>query len=189
MLTKAKLRDAFDLYFNEMAECATARTYWSLLHIVVCVPDICGALGSEDGEATGKKFIDWCNRFLADEMLSGVDWYQMRCKVLHQGRTTPDKSPYDNFVFGQPASDGTSDHRRVDGAAIHLDVGKLAEEVRAAIDRWFDDLSKNPSNPEAVNVEKNLGSLVKVHPAAIPVPAETPGSIPGLVVVNKTSSL
>jgi hypothetical protein len=44
MLTLADLEQAFKVHFDEMEKCEDKKCYWALLHLVVILPDICGAL-------------------------------------------------------------------------------------------------------------------------------------------------
>ena len=107
MLTPGLLNNAFRNW-DEMDRCRRGRTYWALLHIVVCLTDIGAALQSLTGENSVDLYIDWCNHHLNDPLLNGAERYGMRCKVLNRGRATTDDQTgrYDGFSFGQPAADG-----------------------------------------------------------------------------------
>lgn len=187
MLDVLTLRKAFTVYFDEMHRCERAKTYWALLHIVVCLPDICGALESKKGEVKGgKQYKEWCRRYLRDPMLLPDERYDMRCKVLHQGRAKAhieSVGRYTSFEFGQPGADGTVDHLRTVGKTLHLDVGQMANEMRRGIEQWFDYLEANPSGPEATNVAEHLPSLVRVE--MVPYPSQaSPGNF---VLMAKTN--
>jgi hypothetical protein len=52
-----------------------------LLHVVVSLRDICGALESNNGVATVARYKEWCRRY------SPQDYWEIRNRVLHQGRT------------------------------------------------------------------------------------------------------
>ena len=88
MLTPGSPGQAFSAYWQDMDRCRNARAFWSLLHVTICLPDICAALQSENGETKGARYISWCDKYLLNPMLSGSERYQMRCKVLHQGRAS-----------------------------------------------------------------------------------------------------
>src|SRR2546428_8678746 len=116
MLKLGELDNAFQTYWSDMERCRKGRAYWSLLHVTVCLPDICAALQSSDARTSGRRYIDWCDRHLADAALSGEERYWMRCKVLHEGRaSTGNPGRYSGFAFTQPAPNGQVDHRRVEG--------------------------------------------------------------------------
>jgi hypothetical protein len=85
MPTLEELEKAFSVYFDEIERCRKTECYWALLHVVVALPDICAALESDDGRTSGAKYVSWCNRFPATEIMNGDDWWEVRCLVLHQG--------------------------------------------------------------------------------------------------------
>lgn len=187
MLTQGQLAKAFQPYWDDMGRCRQVRAYWSLLHVAVCLPDICSALESVDGQATRQRYSNWCDKHLIYPQLSGAERYRMRCKVLHQGRAaTNHPGRYTGFAFGQPLDTGAVDHMRVEAGTLHLDVGELARETQVGVESWIRQLEANPRAPEAVNVEKNLPSLVRVTRSNVPVAAPSPGG-PTFIVVNKTN--
>jgi hypothetical protein len=164
------------------------KAFWSLLHVTVCLPDICAALESDDGRTGGKRYVDWCNRHLPDARLSGEERYWMRCKILHEGRATGRASTgrpgrYSGFAFTQPAANGQIDHRRVDGSTLVLEVGKLSEECKAGVQRWIQAIEADPTGQDANNVQKNLPTVVRVRQKPMPAP-----SMPAGVVWNNRTS-
>ncbi len=173
MLTPGSLGQAFSVYWQDMNCCRTAGAYWSLLHVTVCLPDICAALQSENGEAKPARYISWCDKYLPDPKLLGSERYRMRCKVLHQGRASIDApGRYDGFSFSQPTLAGQVDHLRVDGPTLIVDVGKLAEEYRAGVERWIRNLETNPGSLESCKTEEHISSLIQVRQFPIPSPAQ-----------------
>jgi hypothetical protein len=184
-LKPGDLTTAFHTYWEDMKRCRLAKAYWSLLHVTVCLPDICAALESNDGRATGDKYKNWCENYLDGSMLTKEARRDMRNKVLHQGcAITKMSKRYKRFAFGQPASNGQVDHLRLEGGTLHLDVGKLAEEMQQAVESWIQELEENPLSKEAKNVEKNLHSLVRVTESKIPT--ETSQGLP-ITLINKTN--
>lgn len=182
MLTAGQLNRAFGIYWDEMNQCRSpgARTYWALLHVTVCLPDICAALQDASGETTGQRYRDWCDKYLQNPKISSEKRYQMRCKVLHQGRAT-------GFAFTQPAATGEVYHEQLDpNGTFVVDVGLLANEVRRGVERWIAYLEANPTSQEAVNVERNLPSLVQVRRFEIPPKPGMP-QVSVLPVTNRTS--
>ena len=163
MLQAGDLNRAFETYWNEMHQCRTAKAYWALLHVTVCIPDICAALESQNGEATPASYKAWCGQYLIDPLLSASERYRIRCKILHQGRATTDQpSRYTAFAFGQPSETGEVDHKRVIETVLHLDVGELAREMKSAVEEWIRTIEERSSSAAAMNVERNLQSLVRV---------------------------
>jgi hypothetical protein len=159
------LSNAFHVYWEEMKRCRTAKTYWALLHVTVCLPDICAALQSRKGNASGALYQRWCNQYLPGPGLTGAEWRGMRNRVLHEGRTLTDsraKPRFKGFSFGQPASDGQVDHMRVESGILFLDVHMLSFEMTEGVWRWIRYIEQNPKTLEAINTASNLPSLVTV---------------------------
>jgi len=189
MIAPGQLNATFAMYWNDMDKCRNAGAYWSLIHVTVCLPDICAALESNDGDTNGSRYINWCDRYLTDPLLSGAERYRMRCKVLHQGRASTDQPAgrYIGFSFGQPANSGAVDHRRVDGTTLNLDVGMLAQETRDGVTQWIQQIEAKPNQPEALNTLRNLASLVQVRQLSFPSPSSSGLGSPVFVTTLKTS--
>jgi hypothetical protein len=112
----------------------------------------------------------------------------MRCKLLYQGRAITNKpGRYEGFSFGQPANTGYVDHMRVEGRTphckLHLDVGKLAIEMKVVTEAWISQIEKAPTSQKAANVKKNLQSLVKVTLYSPPLHRST-GIVPQIYKTN-----
>jgi hypothetical protein len=195
VLQPGQLAGAFQVYFAEMARCEFARCYWALLHVMVCLPDICAALEADDGETNGGRYVDWCNRRLTpDALLTGADRWEMRCRLLHQGRGRVRRGQYKRFSFGQPNANNDTDHRRVDVGTrtLFLDVGLFAGELRAGVQGWAAALEGAPRSRRARNVARNMGDLVRVEQVVIPA-LQPPGgpaparALPSPIVILKTN--
>lgn len=174
------LQDALTIYQDEMDRCRTNGAYWALLHITVCLPDICAALQSPNGKTTRQLYENWCDLYLPNALLLGKERYRMRCKVLHQGRATTDQpsSRYIGFSFGQPSPAGHVDHLRVDARCLNVDVGRLADETQNGVVQWAKSVEAKPRSDDAMHVFKNLSSLVRVR--QLPFPISAPAGIPGM---------
>ena len=186
MLTSGELAAAFQTYWDDAEKCRAAGAYWSLLHVTVCIPDICSALQAIDGETKRKSYVKWCNRWFGNPKLNGAERYRMRCKLLHQGRASRDKrGRYAGFSFGQPSEGGIVEHMRLERRALHVDVGELLRETKEAVGRWAEWLEANPRTRKARNAEKHLKYLVTIKPTVIT--AFGPTGIVRFETVNKTS--
>jgi len=169
-MIKSQLESAFETYFAEMEMCRKSGCYLALLHIVLVLPDICAALASPNGEGGGTAYIKWCNDHLPGA-LSPTERWEMRCALLHQGKTLPDsraRGRYRSFSFMPPG--GAEVHQIVsaDGEQnLTLDVATTAGEIERAINTWFDFVLQ-PGNGVLANVRQNLPTLIKKQPKAIP---------------------
>jgi hypothetical protein len=106
-MTRQWFENTFKVYLDEIDRCIQGKCYWALLHLVLVLPDVCAAMETDGGTTGGKEYRGWCERFLADPLVTPEDWYQMRCSVLHQGRTI-DAKQISQYGGGrvQPAGHG-----------------------------------------------------------------------------------
>ncbi len=86
--TPDDLEQAFRVYFAEMERCASAGHHFALLHVIVALPDVCAAL-EDPGASVMQRYEAWCGRYHRQELLSPVEFYDLRCKLLHQGQAGP----------------------------------------------------------------------------------------------------
>lgn len=183
MLAVGSLSSTFKIYWDDMKRCRTGRAYWALLHVTVCLPDICAALQSNDGDTNKRRYKAWCNKYLPDPLLSGSERWQMRCKVLHEGRASiPRSMRYDGFAFTQPAPTGPAYHKQLEGKTLVLDVGEMAEEMKNGVEAWIHDLEANPSSSKAINADSNLRTVIKVRPFVVPSITYT-----APIIINRSS--
>lgn len=174
-----QFENTFKVYLDEIDRCVTGKCYWALLHLLLVLPDVCAAMETDDGTTKGERYQGWCERFLADLLITATDWYQMRCIILHQGRTIDAKqiSQYAGFAFSQPG--GAIVHRCVNhtpqGKLLQLDVGEMANELRGAMKKWFEVLSKN-NDPQIVrNVIHHAEALARSQEnPAMPIAMNVP---------------
>jgi hypothetical protein len=83
-----------------------SKLYQMALFTALTVPDIGGAVDSENGKASGKKYAEWFDDYVAPkynawgrQYLTGRDCYLYRCVMLHQGKSQDPKSPFSKTVF------------------------------------------------------------------------------------------
>ena len=166
-ITIATLEQAFSVYFDEMERCRRGECYWALLHVIVTLPDICAALESDDGRTSGPKYMSWCDRFTPTDIMNGADWWEVRCLVLHQGRTKTRDGRFYKFIKPTAAA---RVHQTVWGSrdTIALDVAEMSNEMIKSIRAWFQYLQGPYIEDVRANVKKNLGSLVIVREAELP---------------------
>ena len=185
MLMKGDLSTAFKIYWDNAERCIQAKAYWFLLHVTVCLPDICAALQSRDGVARPEKYKKWSDKYFRQDALTGLERYEIRCKVLHQGRVRSKRGRYSGFAFGQPDASAKVDHLRVDGRTLHIDVAMLYDETRRAIRAWIIELESNPTSDKASYAAKNLPLLAHVSNQSVPL--ATSGPLQSFIVMSKTN--
>jgi hypothetical protein len=181
-VTSSELKAAFDVYFREMQRCEDQKCYWALLHLLLVIPDVCGAL-ENPSEGSGDRYIRWCRQNMpSSATVEPGDRYQMRNAVLHQGTTLADnsrtgvalkKSRYRCFSFLDPVNFSAPIHQTVSdsGEILNIDVVQLAQETRKGLENWFAALQHDPSR--MAEVERNLPKLAREKPKVANVAVQT----------------
>ena len=176
-MTKGDLRYRFSVYAEEAGRCKKSGCYWSLLHLLMSIPDLCSALEVEEradkDKNIGERYANWCWKYLATAEFDGLDWWDARNTVFHQAPTVRRESArYDGFIFSPPGGPG---HKVVDPETnrLRLDVWSLANEMIVAMERWFDALLED--SRKLACVEKYLPELVWFNPAESSPPADRKG--------------
>ena len=68
---------------SEIEKCVNLGLYQSALGMTLCIPDMCGALESENGYASRERYKKWFERNVnANVGLSSDDCYFFRCSFL-----------------------------------------------------------------------------------------------------------
>jgi len=178
MSSVEELERAFSLYFLELERCIRANCWWAALHLLVVLPDVCAALETREGRSTGVLYRNWCARYLTNLPVSGDEFYELRCCVLHQGRLRVKRSKYSSYslLYSDYLNEREHSLQRSKSEAVAkddlmLDLPILAEELIAGVRRWFEALQKRAKCVEAANVACHISSLarLRVEDLAVPV--------------------
>jgi len=138
--------------------------YYLSLFGALAIPDIAGALSSEDGEASGKKYAEWYEvwirpRFLevvraslpentrqymkdTENPLSGTMCYLFRCSLLHQGSSQHQKSQYSRIIFIEPGVTTNVVHYGRLNDALCIDLKLFCREVTSGARLWLQDVEQ-----------------------------------------------
>ncbi|HYE34137.1 hypothetical protein [Methylocaldum sp.] len=138
--------------------------YYLSLFAALAIPDIAGALSSDDGEATGKKYIEWYERWVRprfaevvrasipeharqfvkdmESPLTGDACYRFRCSLLHQGSSQHPKSPYARIIFIEPGTTTNVIHYGQLNDALCIDLNLFCREVISGARLWLDSAEK-----------------------------------------------
>lgn len=118
-----------ELILKEIERALDAKLYYLALQASLTLPDICGALQSDNGKATGDKYIDWYDTYAKEPgnlSISGKDCYYFRCSYVHQALTTHERSSYSRIIFLAPTCQGITMHNNVIKGALNIDVKRFA---------------------------------------------------------------
>lgn len=127
----------------------------------LALPDICGALGSSDGLASGAKYKAWFDKWVSPKYqidgstsLSGNDCYMLRCAVLHQGRMTHTKSNFKGVIFVKPGAINAKFHNNIIDEYLNIDIYDFCFDMINSATDWFETVAG--TDPFEDNFEKSM---------------------------------
>jgi hypothetical protein len=140
--------------------------YFLSLYTALTIPDIAGALCSENGEASGAKYAAWFEqwarpRFLdtvlatvppqhrqyikdMESPLTGDACYRFRCSLLHQGSSQHPKSPFSRIMFIEPGSTTNVVHYGKLNDALCIDLNLFCREMISGARLWLKQAAQDP---------------------------------------------
>ena len=145
--------------------------YYIALFVALAIPDICGAIQSEDGEASKDKYVAWFEKYLAliyskghEDFMSGEDCYYLRCSLLHQGSLKHKRSKYDRIMFFEPSSWGVHNIviKTKKETVLIIDVILFCQDIISATKQWLDE------NKDMGNYKKNYNRFMRRYAEGIP---------------------
>lgn len=135
--------------------------YFISLFSTLAIPDLCGAMGSENGEARPKKYKDWFDKYVAPKyngLLSGDDCYFFRCSLLHQGSSQHPKNTYKRVLFVEPSATTNIFHNNIINDALNIDVRIFCNDIISGAEQWLSENEKT----ELYN--KNYDKFMRRYP-------------------------
>ncbi len=135
--------------------------YFLSLFPTLVIPDICGALESENGEASPEKYKSWFNKYVARKyngFLDGEDCYFFRCSLLHQGSSQHPKSTYSRVIFVEPSATKSILHNNVLNDALNIDVRIFCNDLIAGAEKWLEE------NENTNLYKKNYNKFMRRYP-------------------------
>jgi hypothetical protein len=153
------MRKHFEVYLEQIPILVSVNADWALLHYIIIFPDICGALEDQNGQSSKTAYINWANRYVGDNILTGEEWYDIRCRILHQG-ITAGKLRYAKYLFKSPGVTAITHKSTQPDGSIVLDVHEMKDELLSGLNRWFSDVENKQKNSE--NVILNIPSIAGI---------------------------
>ncbi len=142
-----------------------ANLYYLSFFTSLAIPDICGALESENGEASKDKYIDWFDNYIASKynnFLSGKDCYYLRCSLLHQGSSQHKNSNYSRILFVEPSKATTKIfHNNILKDALNIDIRIFCNDIIEGAYTWI----KKYENTDPY--KKNYDKFLRRYPSGL----------------------
>ena len=173
-----EIENVFSIYLNEIDRCEQAKCYWALLHLLLTIPDVCGALEKPKYEVVDR-YVKWCEENMPHTTnIKASDRYQMRNSLLHTGSSTVHNrgnkyaSKYSHFSYVDPETMAINLHDTVDDKTniLNINIKLMAKETKEAIDHWFHRIRSD--SQVLRTVVSNLSSICRVQTKSIPLSNE-----------------
>ena len=147
------------------------KLYFIALQATLTIPDICGAIESDDGIARGGKYCNWYNKYAKPRIsphVAAEDVYLFRCSLLHQGTTIPNPRPgqnasYSRILFAAPYSHFVEVHDCVVMDALFVDVVIFCNGMVEAAKEWIAEMQGENN----ANFIKNSSNTIRYYPNGI----------------------
>jgi hypothetical protein len=154
-----------DEMIRQIRAASQAGLYYMALLGALSLPDICGALVSSNGQASGSKYKAWLRDYVPDQASSAELIYGLRCSLLHQGRAHPHGSKFP-IAFVQPSPGVGQVHNLQivvdDKPVFWLSIPIFVEEVTRGVEAWFKEFGGSDT------VARNMEKFVRIRPEGLP---------------------
>lgn len=132
---------------SQIRQAMESKLYYVALMATLAIPDIAGALSSEDGHANQTKYIDWYETWVRPRLIesrgrenpfTGQACYWFRCSMLHQGSSQDPKSRTNRVIFIEPGAPNYSIHYCLIGNEVLLiQLDAFIEEALSGCELWL----------------------------------------------------
>jgi len=155
-----------DEIVRQIRAASVAGLYYLAFFGALTLPDICGALASNDGKATGTKYKAWLRAYVPEQANNADEIYGLRCSLLHQGRMLPHggQFPIASVVPlpGQPQLHNLSTSNEADGDRVGwLSIPMFVDEVTRGAETWYSQYGTTET------VKRNTEKFVRVRPEGL----------------------
>lgn len=137
--------------------------YYLALLGALTLPDICAALGSENGRASGPKYKKWVEANVPEQAENAEMIFGLRCSLMHQGRAMP-KGSHFPVAFMAPGMGQLHNLSTVvgDDQIGWLSIEAVVEEMAVAAEKWLEEFGTTQL------VVRNLEKFARLRPEGLP---------------------
>jgi hypothetical protein len=148
-----------DVITREIERALDNNLFYLAIIASLTLPDICSALESEDGIATKKKYIAWCDSWFLPKYptLTSIELYSLRCGIIHQGKATHTQINYSRILFTLPVPQHTVLHNNIMNDALNLDASIFCHDMIQCVVNWYIQEKTSPY------VLANLPNMVRYY--------------------------
>lgn len=152
-------------FLTQIQKGLDSNLYFLALFSVLSIPDICGAMSSEDGEAKPDRYKKWFDDYVAvkyNGFVTGEDCYFFRCSLLHQGSSQHPKGNYKRVIFIEPSATTNILHNNILNDALNIDVKIFCNDIVSGVEKWLDE------NENTDLYKRNYDKFMRRYPNGLP---------------------
>lgn len=156
------------IFLEQIRTSLDSNLYYVALFAALAVPDICGAIDSDDGVASKNKYMEWFDKYVAPKYrsgntkyLTGEDCYYFRCSLLHQGSSQHLHSSFSRVLFVEPTATTTVFHCNIMNDALNIDVRIFCDDIVAGAYEWLEKVSGTE------RFERNFNKFMRRYPQGL----------------------
>jgi hypothetical protein len=137
--------------------------YYLALYGTLTLPDICGALASDNGRASGAKYKDWLRTNVPEHAADADEIYGLRCSMMHQGQALPHGGHFP-IAFTAPGTGQLHNLSTVvgDEQVGWMSIELFVAEVTSGAERWLAQYG------DSNTVQRNLEKFARLRPEGLP---------------------
>lgn len=142
---------------------SVAGLHYLALMGALALPDICGALASANGKASGPKYRAWLKANVPEQAAEADEIYGLRCSLLHQGQALPHGSIFPIAFTFPPQMTLHNLSTVVNGQQVGwMSVPTFVEEVTRGAEQWLAQFGTTNT------VGRNLEKFARYRPEGLP---------------------
>lgn len=137
--------------------------FYLALYGALTLPDICGALESKNGRASGAKYKKWIRSNVAGQAEEADELYGLRCSLVHQGQSLPHGGHFP-IAFMAPGAPRLHNLSTMvgDDQVGWISIELLVDEVTKAAEIWLEEYG------ETQIVKRNMEKFARLRPEGLP---------------------
>lgn len=156
-------------FISQIRAASTAGLYYLALFGALAIPDIFGALGSENGKASGSKYKTWLEENVPGQAVQAAGLYGLRCSLMHQGRAIPHGSHFPIAFMAPGVGQLHNLSTVVDDSQIGwISIELLVDEITDAAEKWLTEFG------DTQTVQRNMEKFARLRVEGLPPHVEGP---------------
>jgi hypothetical protein len=146
--------------FEQIKRTMDYNLYYVAFSMCLIIPDICGAMSYTNGKSEAKRYIEWFDKYVGSEYdsFNGKDCYNLRCGLVHQGRSANDKSRYKRVLFLEPGATPYSFHKVVVNDVYLIELRQFCYDILKGAENWISEYES-----KQVYID-NYNKSIKIYP-------------------------